>query len=82
MGELFRPDNFFSDQTSSNGNSAVGSYNEQAKEVITDMIRREVEESDNCLGFQFTHSLGGGTGSGLGNLLSEAMRENFPSKMF
>lgn len=32
-------------------------------------------------GFQITHSLGGGTGSGLGTLLISKIREEFPDKM-
>jgi len=32
-------------------------------------------------GFQFTHSLGGGTGSGLGTLLISKIREEFPDRM-
>ena len=34
-----------------------------------DVIRREAESADSLQGFQVTHSLGGGTGSGMGTLL-------------
>ncbi len=33
------------------------------------------------LGFQITHSLGGGTGSGMGTLLISKIREEFPDRM-
>ena len=32
-------------------------------------------------GFQLTHSLGGGTGSGMGTLLISKMREEFPDRI-
>lgn len=32
-------------------------------------------------GFQLTHSLGGGTGSGLGTLLISKMREEYPDRI-
>lgn len=39
-------------------------------------------ENCDCLqGFQICHSLGGGTGSGLGTLLISKIREEFPDRM-
>ena len=36
----------------------------------------------NCMqGFQLTHSLGGGTGSGMGTLLISKIREEFPDRI-
>lgn len=32
-------------------------------------------------GFQITHSLGGGTGAGMGTLLISKIREEFPDRM-
>lgn len=40
-----------------------------------DVIRRQGEAADSLQGFQITHSLGGGTGSGLGTLLLSKIRE-------
>ena len=34
-----------------------------------------------CLGFQVCHSLGGGTGSGMGTLLISKIREEYPDRM-
>lgn len=34
-----------------------------------------------CLGFQITHSLGGGTGAGMGTLLISKIREEYPDRM-
>jgi tubulin beta len=38
-------------------------------ESVLDVIRKEAEHADCLQGFQMSHSLGGGTGSGLGSLL-------------
>ena len=37
--------------------------------------------TDSSLGFQITHSLGGGTGSGMGTLLISKIREEYPDRM-
>ena len=42
---------------------------------------REVVGCDSLQGFQIVQSLGGGTGSGLGTLLMEALREEYPDRM-
>jgi len=34
-----------------------------------------------CAGFQVCHSLGGGTGSGMGTLLISKIREEYPDRM-
>ena len=34
-----------------------------------------------CAGFQITHSLGGGTGAGMGTLLMSKIREEYPDRM-
>lgn len=45
-------------------------------ESVLDVIRKEAEHADCLQGFQMSHSLGGGTGSGLGSLLlSKGKRE-------
>lgn len=37
--------------------------------------------SDLLQGFQLTHSLGGGTGSGMGTLLISKIREEYPDRI-
>ncbi|KAL2845897.1 Tubulin/FtsZ [Aspergillus pseudoustus] len=49
--------------------------------VLVDVVRREAEACDLLQGFQITHSLGGGTGSGFGTLLIAKVREEFPDRM-
>lgn len=36
---------------------------------------------DTAPGFQITHSLGGGTGAGMGTLLISKIREEYPDRM-
>ena len=42
---------------------------------MLDVCRKEAESCDCLQGFQITHSLGGGTGSGMGTLLISKIRE-------
>ncbi|CAG0917578.1 unnamed protein product [Notodromas monacha] len=44
------------------------------------VLRKEAEDCDLLQGFQLTHSLGGGTGSGMGTLLISKMREDYPDR--
>ena len=46
-----------------------------------DVIRKEAEAVDCLQGFQLTHSLGGGTGSGMGTLLLKRVREEYPDRI-
>lgn len=83
FGELFRPDNFVMGQSGAGNNWAKGHYTEGAEliESCLDIVRREAENCDVLQGFQVTHSLGGGTGSGLGTLLVSKIREEYPDRM-
>jgi len=47
-----------------------------------DVVRKESESCDCLQGFQLTHSLGGGTGSGMGTLLISKIREEYPDRKF
>ncbi|PWI64035.1 hypothetical protein PCL_00435 [Purpureocillium lilacinum] len=64
-------------------NWAKGHYTEGAELVdqVLDVVRREAEGCDCLQGFQIAHSLGGGTGSGMGTLLISKIREEFPDRM-
>jgi len=44
-------------------------------------VRKEAEACDCLQGFQITHSLGGGTGSGMGTLLISKIHEEFPDRI-
>ncbi len=45
------------------------------------MIDREADGSDSLEGFVLTHSIAGGTGSGLGSFLLEKLNDRFPKKL-
>ncbi|GES59006.1 hypothetical protein ATETN484_0003022800 [Aspergillus terreus] len=83
FGQLFRPDNFVFGQSGAGNNWAKGHYTEGAELVdqVVDVVRREAEACDCLQGFQITHSLGGGTGAGMGTLLISKIREEFPDRM-
>lgn len=83
IGNLFRPDNMIFGQSSAGNVWAKGHYTEGAELVdsVLDVIRREAEGCDSLQGFQITHSLGGGTGSGMGTLLISKICEEFPDRM-
>lgn len=82
-GQLFRPSNFVFGQSGAGNNWAKGHYTEGAELVdsVLDIVRKEAENCDCLQGFQVTHSLGGGTGSGMGTLLISKIREEFPDRM-
>merc|ERR1712055_346745 len=48
---------------------------------VLDVVRKESEGCDCLQGFQLTHSLGGGTGSGMGTLLISKVREEYPDRI-
>ncbi|KAH8977478.1 beta-tubulin 2 [Lactarius hatsudake] len=48
---------------------------------ITDVLRKQSEPCDALQGFQIIHSLGGGTGAGLGSLLLSKLREEYPDRI-
>ncbi|XP_055324730.1 tubulin beta chain-like [Sitodiplosis mosellana] len=82
-GQLFRPDNFIFGQSGAGNNWAKGHYTEGAELVdsVLDVVRKEAEDCDCLQGFQLAHSLGGGTGSGMGTLLISKIREEYPDRI-
>jgi len=83
FGGLFRPDNFVNGQSGAGNNWAKGHYTEGAELVdsIMEVVRKEAESCDALQGFQITHSIGGGTGSGMGTLLVSKIREEYPDRI-
>merc|ERR1712066_922432 len=82
-GQVFRPDNFVFGQSGAGNNWAKGHYTEGAELVdsVLIVVRKEAEDCDCLQGFQLTHSLGGGTGSGMGTLLISKIREEYPDRI-
>jgi tubulin beta len=83
FGQLFRPDNFVFGQTGAGNNWAKGHYTEGAELIdsVLDVVRKEAEGCDCMQGFQLCHSLGGGTGAGMGTLLISKVREEYPDRI-
>jgi len=83
FGQLFHPDNFIFGQSGAGNNWATGHYTEGAEllDSIIDVVIKEAEGCDALQGFQLCHSLGGGTGSGLGTLLISKIREEYPDRI-
>jgi tubulin beta len=83
IGSMFQPDNFVFGASGAGNNWAKGHYTEGAELIdeVVDVIRREAEACDCPQGFQITHSLGGGTGSGLGTLLLMKLRDNYADRI-
>ena len=76
-------DLYSSGQSGAGNNWAKGHYTEGAELVdsVLDVVRKEAESCDCLQGFQLTHSLGGGTGSGMGTLLISKIREEYPDRI-
>ena len=64
-------------------NWAKGHYTEGAELIdsVLDVVRKEAESCDCMQGFQLTHSMGGGTGAGMGTLLISKIREEYPDRV-
>lgn len=48
------------------------------RDVVEDLVRREVERCDRLSGFVAVMSVAGGTGSGVGSYLTQCLRDAFP----
>lgn len=77
FGKLFTHDNQVFGKGGASNNWAKG-HNADLIDPIMDAIRREAEACDCIQGFQITHSLGGGTGSGLGSAVCEQIKDRYP----
>ncbi|XP_078282474.1 tubulin beta-2B chain-like isoform X2 [Rhinoraja longicauda] len=84
--QLERINVYFNEATGHSGasnNWAKGHYTEGAElaDSIMDVVRKEAEGCDCLQGFQLTHSLGGGSGAGMGTLILNKIREEYPDRM-
>ena len=73
----------FTNNKGAGNNWAKGHYTEGAELIdsVLDVVRKEAESCDCMQGFQLTHSLGGGTGAGMGTLLISKIREEYPDRV-
>lgn len=82
--DLFNEENVFIAQDGGGaGNNWASGFRqgEQHHERVLDMIDRESDNSDSLEGFVMCHSIAGGTGSGMGSYLLEALNDHFPKKL-
>ena len=78
---LFNPENVFVSPTGGGaGNNWASGYaqGEALADALLDMVDREAGFADSLAGFQLTHAIAGGTGSGLGSFLLEAIADRYP----
>eukprot|EP00208_Stichococcus_sp_RCC1054_P001237 CAMPEP_0206150194 /NCGR_PEP_ID=MMETSP1473-20131121/38170_1 /ASSEMBLY_ACC=CAM_ASM_001109 /TAXON_ID=1461547 /ORGANISM="Stichococcus sp, Strain RCC1054" /LENGTH=437 /DNA_ID=CAMNT_0053547687 /DNA_START=1933 /DNA_END=3247 /DNA_ORIENTATION=+ len=81
---LFNPESvFLSTHGGGAGNNWASGHSQAAaaREDILDMLDREARDADSLQGFLFTHSIAGGTGSGMGSLLLELLADHFPKAL-
>jgi len=83
MGSFFAPDNYIFGHSGAGNNWAKGHYTEGAELVdnVIDAVRKEADACDCVQGFQICHSLGGGTGSGMGTLVLLKIRDAYPDRI-
>lgn len=67
------------------GHSWPNGFYSDGNEILDktlDIIRKETEKCEIFQGFQFFHSLGGGTGSGFGSLLLSKLKDQYAGNFF
>ncbi|XP_069463953.1 tubulin epsilon chain isoform X1 [Ambystoma mexicanum] len=80
MRDLFDSKQLITDVSGSGNNWAVGNklYGSRYREQIVDNLRRTAEQCDCLQCFFVIHSMGGGTGSGLGTFVLNLLADEFP----
>jgi tubulin beta len=83
LGKLFNPEYMVTGSTGAGNNWAKGFYTEGAvhMESVLDIVKKQVECCDCLQGFQLLHSIGGGTGSGMGSLLLRHLRDDYQDRI-
>ena len=81
IGELFESHQYITDVSGSGNNWAHGHalYGPQYAEPIRDAVRATLEKCDSPQSFFVLHSMGGGTGSGLGTYVLRMLEDDFPT---
>ncbi|CAK8678036.1 unnamed protein product [Clavelina lepadiformis] len=80
LGEIFDNKQLITDVSGSGNNWATGNkeYGTRYKEKILDQVRKAAELCDCLQCFFVLHSMGGGTGSGLGTAILSLLADEFP----
>jgi tubulin epsilon len=80
LGEVFDNRMLITDVSGSGNNWAVGNktYGTKYHEKIVETLRKSAELCDCLQSFFILHSMGGGTGSGVGTKILEILKDEFP----
>lgn len=80
LGDIFDSRQLISDVSGSGNNWAHGHevYGPKYHDVILETLRKNVELCDSLQCFFMLHSLGGGTGSGLGSYILKVLKDEYP----
>jgi tubulin gamma len=82
--DLFNQENFFvAKEGGGAGNNWASGFRQgsEHEDHVMEMIDREADGSDSLEGFVLSHSIAGGTGSGMGSFLLETLNDHFPKKL-
>jgi len=79
---IFHPEFLVAGKEDAANNFARGHYTigKQIIDKVNDRLRKLVDNCDNVMGFVIGHSVGGGTGSGLGALILERLAVDYRKK--
>jgi len=82
MKALFHPEFLVNGKEDAANNFARGHYTvgKEQMDIVNDRIRKMVDNSENVQGFIVNHSVGGGTGSGMGMLILERLAVDYRKK--
>jgi tubulin alpha len=82
MKELFHQEYYVTGQEDAANNFARGHYTvgKEIMDKVNDRVRKAVDNCDNLQGFIMSHSVGGGTGSGMGMLILERLAVDYRKK--
>merc|ERR1712156_751228 len=81
-GGMYNTANLMSGKEDAANNFARGHYTvgKEMTDQVNEGIRKLFEDCENCQGFMMVHSVGGGTGSGLGMLILERLAVDYRKK--
>jgi len=82
MAGMYHPEFLVNGKEDAANNFARGHYTvgKEQMDIVNDRIRKLVDNSENVQGFIVNHSVGGGTGSGMGMLILERLAVDFRKK--
>merc|ERR1719266_728811 len=82
MASMFHPEYLVNAKEDAANNFARGHYTvgKEMMDIVSDRIRKLVDNSENVQGFIVNHTVGGGTGSGMGMLILERLAVDYRKK--